>query len=487
MYLYTVNQIQSWDQFTIQNEPISSIMLMERAAISFTKWLLNNYSSKNPVVIFAGNGNNGGDALAVGRLLRNLRFDVTIYSIQLNNNLTEDCLTNLKKLHGKYQKITSEKDFQSIVPCTDNTLVIDGIFGSGLTRPVEGSFQSILKKINLLNGIKISIDIPSGLYCDVINNEGDTIFEADQVISFQIPKRSFLFPENKRYVKSFELVDIGLAKNYNETSNWKFIESKDINIPSRNKFSHKGTFGHALIIAGSKGKMGAAILSSKAALKSGCGLVTCHLPQSGNDIFQTSFPEAMTTQSKGKDIISDLPNLNNFKSIGIGPGLGTDTETKQMLYKLLKSCVVPMVIDADALNIISEENWIKDIPENSIITPHPKEFERLFGKTMNSLETFELQMKMSKKFKIYIIKKGAYTSISTPEGDLFFNSTGTPGMATAGSGDVLTGIITSLLAQGLSHKQAAISGVFIHGQAGDAAAKKIGVQSMIASDLIINL
>lgn len=484
--LYPVKKIQEWDQFTIKNDPISSINLMEKASINFVSWFTRKFDARNKVQIFAGAGNNGGDALAIGRLLRDLNYHVDIFHIQFSSNLSEDCSINLNRLEGEYKTITSIQNINSISAKGD--IIIDGLFGSGLTRNLEGDYKSLIEKLNSIQGLKISIDAPSGLFCDELNADDDAIFKADHVVSFQIPKRSFLFPENQERIGQFHLVDIGLSDEYQKTtdSTWKYVIDIDSN-KKRSKFSHKGTFGHALLITGSKGKMGAATLCSQAALKSGVGLVTTHVPHDENSILQTASPEGMTSLSKGKSVITDFPDLDKFNTIGIGPGIGKSPETKEMIFNLLKSVNYSIVIDADALNIIAEEKWIELIPENSILTPHPKEFERLFGKTNNSKEALELQVAMSKKHNLYIIKKGAYTSISSPEGMLFFNSTGNPGMATAGSGDVLTGVVASLLAQGYAPQKAAINSVFLHGKAGDNAAKKIGERSLTASDIIKSL
>ncbi len=487
MKLFTAAQIREWDQYTIVNEPIKSIDLMERASKAFVDWLVGNFHPNQKIYIFSGAGNNGGDGLAIGRLLKELNYEVHIYFCNPNNNISMDCGTNLRLINVDTE-IHEESDINSILETEDRDVIIDGLFGSGLTRPLTGFFANLVNKMNELKGVKVAIDIPSGMFCDSLNFEG-TIFEADEVISFQIPKRSFLFPESYNYAKAIQCVDIGLTEAYaNETKcNWQFIKDSDIELKPYNKFAHKGTFGHALLIAGSKGKMGACILSAKAALRSGCGLLTCRVPSSGNDIIQTALPEAMVSVDINANLNTSIPELDGYNAIGIGPGLGTDDKTAEMLLHLLQTSTVPLVLDADALNIIAERQWLEHIPSGSILTPHPKEFERLFGKTESSMDAIRVQLENAVKHQLVIIRKGMHTSIALPSGTVYFNSTGNPGMGTAGSGDVLTGVITSLVAQGYSSEKAAIIGVYHHGLAGDVAANHGGERRIIASDIINHL
>ncbi|HZH68482.1 MAG TPA: NAD(P)H-hydrate dehydratase, partial [Chitinophagales bacterium] len=345
--------------------------------------------------------------------------------------------------------------------------------------------------LNKTNCTKISIDIPTGLFADQANTEGDIIFKPDIVYTFQAPKLSFLLPENESFVREFKVLDIGLAKNYLKEVESKntYIEQSDIKnqLLQRTKFTHKGTYGHSLIIAGSYGKTGAALLASKANLRAGSGMLTTHVPIKSVDVLQTYVPEAMSSIDIDEYCFSQLPDLQN-KTIGIGPGLGTEKQTAAAFHQLLKSVDSPMVIDADAINILSKnKSWIDLIPKNSILTPHPKEFKRLVGKWNNDFERLETQRSFSISHQLIIILKGAHTSISDTDGQIYFNSTGNSGMATAGSGDVLTGIITALLAQNYSPIHTAIIGVFLHGLAGDLALTHQSKESLIASDIINNL
>ncbi len=355
---------------------------------------------------------------------------------------------------------------------------------------MEGLAAEIVQKINTCQNTVISIDIPSGLMGeDNSENIAENIIQADFTLTFQFPKISFLFAENEKYVGEWEVLPIrlhpvGIAQT--ETS-YFFIEKEDIQpfIPKRSKFGHKGTYGHALLIAGSFGKMGAAVLASKACLRSGVGLLTTQIPHLGYPIIQTAVPEAMASVDQHEYTFTEFPDLSQFSAIGAGPGIGQKSNTKKALCELLEKSQVPLVIDADALNIMAENlTWLEKLPENSILTPHPGEFKRLVGESANSYENIQKQLEFSKKHKVIVVLKGAFTSISTPIGKLYFNSTGNPGMATAGSGDVLTGIILGLLTQGIQPEKAAVAGVYIHGLAGDLAAQEKSQHSIIAGDII---
>ncbi len=493
MKIFSANQIKEWDNYTIQNEPIPSIDLMERASRTFVKWFVEKFSNTSKKIsIFCGQGNNGGDGLAIGRILQEHFYEVEIFICKIGNSPSEDFSKNLKRLpkfqNIKVHQIEKNDDFPKI---ENKGILIDAIFGSGLNRPVEGYWGELLEHLNQQNQTIISVDIPSGVFADQ-STEGISIL-ADYAFSFQTPKLSFLFPENENRVGEWSFDSIGLHDDYLEKTETDFfyLEKKMVQgiLKKRNKYSHKGTFGHALIIAGSYGKVGAAILATKAALRTGAGLVSIHAPKCAYEILQISAPEAMVSIDDQDLYFSKISELEKYKSVGIGPGLGTDSVTAKALKAFLEKIKTPIVIDADALNLIGEnKNWLDLIPHNSILTPHPKEFGRLFGKTKNNFERNDLQRNFSKKYNIYIVLKGAHTCISTPEGKCYFNSTGNPGMATGGSGDVLTGILTALLSQGYNSLETSILGVFLHGLSGDVAlSKTISQESLIASDLIENI
>jgi len=382
---------------------------------------------------------------------------------------------------------------QDLPDIPDGSIIIDAIFGSGLSKPIEGFAAEVIRLINDTNSTRIAIDIPSGLYADQHSAlPKAAIVKADYTLTFQYPKLSFLFAENEHYVGKWIVLPIGLmdeATKDKEIRNFTIDRADAFSLlKSRTQFSHKGHFGHALLIAGSYGKTGAAVLAAQAALRSGAGLVTAHLPASSRQIMQTAAPEVMVSIDNNDRFISHHPDLSLFNTIAIGPGLGLAKETQQALKLLIQNATVPLLFDADALNILAEnKTWISFIPPLSIFTPHPKEFERLFGKFANAFERNKRQIEFSVMHRIYIVLKGAFTSISTPDGKCFFNTTGNPGMATGGSGDVLTGVILGLLAQGYHPQEAAILGVYLHGLAGDIASKDKSQEAMIAGDITENL
>ena len=369
-------------------------------------------------------------------------------------------------------------------------IIIDAIFGSGLTRPVEGLPAEVIRIINISGARIISIDIPTGLFGEDNNaNNHESIVKADFTLSFQFPKLSFMFADNAQYVGNWEVLNIGLNSGViNSTvSPYVFIENNDIAplLKTRSQFDHKGNFGHGLLVSGSLGKMGAAVMGAEAALRTGIGLITCHIPSSGSVIVQSSLPEAMVIVDKSENQISEVGKTDIFSAVGVGPGLGTEPKSQIALFSLLSECKKPMVIDADALNILSlNKEWLSLLTEGTILTPHPKEFERLAGKTDTGFDRMKRQIEFSKENNCIVVLKGAHTSVTTPEGKVMFNSTGNPGMAKGGSGDVLTGIILSLLAQGYTPENAAVTGVYLHGLAGDIAADELCFESIIASDII---
>lgn len=385
----------------------------------------------------------------------------------------------------KIHSIESEKQIP-LIP--KSALVVDSIFGTGLSRKTDGIAASVIEVINASGAKIFSVDVPSGMFCDKPNAKSDVVVHADYLFTFHAPKLAFLFPDAAGYVKHFEVLDIGLHAAFEKqlpSAHFYITEDKiRMLVKPRGKFAHKGNFGHALIAAGSFGKMGAAVLSVRAALRSGCGLVTALVPECGYEIMQTSNAEAMVEVS-GEDQLYSVPDREKFNAVGVGCGIGMTAYAVKFMSNLLHQYRMPIVLDADALNILSEhKKLLKQIPENSILTPHPGEFRRLAGDWKNDFERLEKQKMFSEEHKVIVVLKGAHTSVSTPDRKIYFNSTGNSGMAKGGSGDVLTGIITALLAQKYSSLDAALLGVFVHGFAGDIAAKKMGKTSMTASDII---
>jgi len=484
--ILNTSQIKELDDYTIKHEPIASIDLMERACHAFVSWFTRHVEVTKKVGVVCGTGNNGGDGLGIARLLAEWSYPVKVWIVRGMVPESPDFKLNLERLRGKVEilEIITESDrglFEDI------DVLIDAIFGSGLSRPAEGIYAQAIRCINNTKALRFSVDIPSGLMAD--KPSSDEIVMAHETITFQLPKLSFLLPETSAFVGDWHVVDIGLSKEFIEKSNTNYflLEKSDIkkSMRSRSKFDHKGKFGHGLLISGSHGKLGASILSARGAMRSGVGLLTVHVPKCGYEIIQTSLPEAMVSVDESELIFSSVPETKNFNAIGIGPGIGQDKQTVKALTKLLETFGKPMVLDADALNILgANRELLHLIPNASILTPHPKEFERLVGTWKSDFERLEKQLEFSVKTKVVVLLKGAHTSITSPDGRVYFNNTGNPGMATGGSGDVLTGLVTGLLTQGYSAVEAATQGAWIHGLAGDQAANMLSEQALIASDII---
>ncbi len=494
MKFFHSDQIREIDAFTIRNEPVTSVDLMERAAMQLFNWITGRFDRTVRFVIFTGPGNNGGDGLALARLLSSNRYDCELHYVKFSRNESDDWKHNrerlLKETDVKFY-ILDEADKFPLIDVND--VIIDALFGSGLTRPAEGLPAGIIRQINQTSAVVVSVDIPSGLSGEANSGKTeDNIIKADYTLSFQFPRLSFMFAENAVYTGEWIILPIGLSPEavMNTSSPWELTVKDDVLplLKRRNRFDHKGIFGHALFIAGSMGKMGAAVLGAGAAMRTGVGLLTCHIPSSGVQILQTVVPEAMVSPDNNVEIITGITGTDRFDAVGIGPGIGTDPLSAAVLHSLLVKCNKPMVIDADALNILGmNREWLSRIPGGAILTPHPREFERIAGSSPDSYHRLLRQMEFSKRFRCIVVLKGANTSVTTPDGKVHFNTTGNPGMATAGSGDVLTGILLSLLAQGYPPEDAAVTGVFLHGLAGDITAKAKGFEALIASDLTENI
>lgn len=488
--IFPTDKVKELDQYTIQNEPISSIDLVERASTVFVQEFCRRYSKQTRIIVFAGQGNNGADALAIARLLKDECYKVETYLFNPTEHLSFDCEMNKQRTLGM-EKVEFTEVVADFVPpiLTDRDVVIDGLFGSGLNRPLTGGFAAMVKYINQSDATIVSIDIPSGLFGENNQtNDPDSIIRASLTLTFGFPKLAFFFPENAQYVGEWKVLDIGLHPAIVEhtATPYTMVAEEDIAevFQPREKFSHKGTYGHALLIAGSKGKMGAALLAARSCLRSGAGLLTVHVPQRGELIVQTAFPEAMVSLDPHQDYFTTVPEIASYSAIGLGPGLGQHLESAAALERLLQTTDKPVVLDADALNLIaSNKDLLNRIPERSILTPHPKEFDRIAGESSSMFERLKKAQAFALEHKLCVVLKGTYTATCTPGGNVYFNSTGNPGMATAGSGDVLTGIILGLLSQGTEPETAAVSGVFLHGTAGDLASVYRSEESMIAGDI----
>jgi NAD(P)H-hydrate epimerase len=481
-------QIRAWDEYTISHEHIPSVSLMERAAAQSVQWIEENNMLSYPFIIFCGKGNNGGDGLAIARMLLEKQCSVTVYILEFGHKGTLDFQANLERLHTitkEIKFIQTEEHFDQFL---GDEIIIDALLGTGLNRPLDGLTAKLVTHINRSGCRIIAIDIPSGLFTDH-SSKGNAAIQASYTLSFQCYKLAFLLAENAAFTGEVHLLDIGLNQEYYQSLITKY-EIIDRNIirnlyTPRNKFAHKGIFGHALLVAGSYGKMGAAALTAKACLRSGAGLVTCHIPRCGYEILQTNLPEAMVSTDFNSSFVTKIElDINHFDAIGTGPGIGTASETKDLLWEIFKTYRKPIVIDADALNCLaSRKEMMASIPAGSILTPHPKEFERLFGETKNEEERIALAQQKARELQAVIIVKGHHSFIALPDGRGYFNSTGNAGMATGGSGDVLTGILSGLLAQHYNPAGAAILGVYLHGSAGDFAAENFSQEAMTAGDI----
>lgn len=490
MYILNAQQIKDWDHYTIEQEPVASIDLMERAATKCVEWIEKQQWQKRSFKIFCGKGNNGGDGLTIARTLFELDYAVSVYILEFGKAGSEDFQTNLQRLHElsftETHFLQSKENFPLI---NTDEILIDALFGSGLNKPLEGLAADLVDHINHSKALVVSIDLPSGLFIDSSSKENKVV-EADYTLTFQCCKLALLMQENAPFIGEVHVLDIGLHPNFLSTQSFDhFFADKNVIrqiFKPRNAFAHKGNFGHALLIAGSYGKIGAAVLAAKACLHSGVGLLTCYLPKCGYQIMQTALPEAMVMTGENDHLIAQLPNeIEKYPVIGMGPGIGTANETQNLVSFICRRYKKPLVIDADGLNCLSlQKNLLNQLPSSSVLTPHPKEFDRLFGEHTNDFERLDTAKEKSHQLNLIIVLKSHHTAIVTPPGTVFFNTTGNAGMAKGGTGDVLTGIITSLIAQNYSTERAAILGVYLHGLAGDFAASALSQQAMTATDII---
>ena len=492
MKIFSATQLKEADQITLEKQGISSLELMERAATLVYEEIDRRLQGAHiPVKIFCGIGNNGGDGLVVGRLLLEQGYDVSFYIVNYSDHRSKDFLANYDRVKNQTTKwpalLRSEEDFPEI---KKGDFVVDAIFGVGLNRPLVPWVANLVKHINASEAFVLAIDLPSGLMADQPTEDQEAIIKAGYTITFQSPKMSFFLPETAAFIGELQIMDIGLDREYliDTPTKAQLIgkeEAKMLYRP-RNKFSHKGTYGHALMVGGSYGKMGSICLAATAALKSGAGMVTVFIPSCGYETLQTALPEAMVLTDTNEKMLTEIDHKMDPSVIGFGVGVGTGGKTVQAFADLLRKTEKPMVIDADGLNILSgNKELLKSIPEASILTPHPKELERLIGKWSNDFEKIQKARDLANEYRLILVLKDAYTITLTAD-DLYINTSGNPGMATAGSGDVLTGILTSLVAQGYNPLTAAVFGVYLHGRSGDMAAEKLSYEGVIARDIAEN-
>ncbi len=490
MKIFSAAQLNEADKITTEKQQLSSEALMERAGMQLFNWLHQRLDGAPvPIRIFCGIGNNGGDGLVVGRLLIEYGYNVVVYIVNCSDKRSKNFLLNYDRIKNITKEwpilMTSEADFPEI---NDEDIIVDAIFGIGLNRSPDGWVKKLIQYLNKTNAFKLAIDIPSGLFANKGLKDREAVLQANHTLTFQTPKLAFFLPQTASFVPSFDILDIGLDAEYiqNTEPMAQLISKAEAQrfYQPRNTFDHKGTYGHALIVAGSYGKMGAAVLSVTSAFKIGAGMLTAYVPECGYNILQTSVPEAMVITDAEDDYISNIKIDFKPSAIGVGMGLGKNIATAEALKKLFQKNDIPFVIDADALNIISEnEDVLKLLPKNSILTPHPGELKRLIGEWEDDYQKIEKAIEFSNKHQVVLIIKGAYT-ITVYGEKLYLNTSGNPGMATAGSGDTLSGIITGLLSQGYDPLLASVFGVYMHGSAGDIAAAQLDYEAVMASDII---
>ena len=493
MKIFNTNQIHELDQYTIEHEPIRSIDLMERAAKAVARVIADEWNRQMPIVVFAGPGNNGGDALAVARLLAEQGYQVSAYLFNIHDKLSEDCAANKKRL-AECKRI---KEFVEITRDFDpprleaETLVVDGLFGSGLNKPLAGGFASLVKYINQSPAKVVSIDIPSGLMTeDNTYNIRANIIKATLTLTFQQKKLAMMLADCQQYLGELRVLDIRLSEEFISRTDARYAIQEENQLRSllrpRNDFAHKGQMGHALIIAGSYGMTGAAILATKACLRSGVGKVTVRTPKRNYAIMQIAVPEAVLQMDHEETCFSEAMETEDFDALGLGPGIGTQENTAIALIAQIRRATCPIVLDADALNILANHRaWMQQLPKGIIMTPHPAEFDRINGGASNDCyDRLNHARDLAQHLGAYIILKGHYSALCLPDGHVVFNPTGNSGMATAGCGDVLAGIITGLLARGYKQAEACQLGMYLHGLAGDLAIREVGKESLVASDII---
>jgi ADP-dependent NAD(P)H-hydrate dehydratase / NAD(P)H-hydrate epimerase len=491
MKILSAKQIKAVDEFTISNEPIASVDLMERAALACEHKLMRILDHDDKIIVVSGKGNNGGDGMAIARLLYERGFQVKLAVVHYTDKFSEGAQVNYDLYKSKFPDhivdVTSTEEIKLLFE--DCSVTVDAIFGSGLNKPVEGLAAEVIDLVNKSACKVISIDLPSGLFTDSSSINNKSIIKADLVLSLHAPKLAFFMPENHVYVGSFDVLDISLNEEAValQASPYFFPERESVAVllKKRNKFDHKGKFGHALLVAGSKGKAGAAVLSASACLRSGAGLLTVHSVKEVTSALLCNLPEAMSNTDVCEEYISEVSKPSGYDAVGFGPGVGTNKDTETVLKNIIQNCAGGLVIDADGLNILSEnKTWLAFMMPSVILTPHIKEFERLAGKSENDFDRLEMLRQFSIKHGCIVILKGAYSAIAMPDGNVFFNSSGNPGLAKGGSGDVLTGIILGLLARGYTPPKAALIGTYIHGYAADLCTKKMSMESILASDVI---
>lgn len=488
MQLYTASALEQWELKTMQEQELAPLQLMERAAFACTEWLFHQFSNTTEFIVFCGAGNNGGDGLAITRMLLNVGIIAQALWIGNKNKISDSNKRNLNRLENEYPEAIQfgTQDLENKLG-SKAVVIIDALLGIGTSRPAIGLLAEAIHKMNSFVNKKISIDLPSGLPADECFEEHAPVVNADFTLTFQQYKRSLLHPEGGRKAGEIVVLDIDLSADFYEQSKSDFYytsqEEAALIYQPRKQYTHKGTYGTAMLMGGSYGMIGAISFAAKSASRAGAGKTIIHAPACGEVTLQTLCPEALF-QPSGQQHIESFEGWSHATAIGIGPGMGTEASTAKALEELLHHCDKPMVLDADAINIIAgHKAWLDLLPENTILTPHPKEFERLFGTTNNSFQRLALAVKKSQEFKIIIVLKDRHTAVCLPSGDCHYNLSGNAALATGGTGDVLCGLITGLLSQGYPARDAALLAVYLHGKAGEIAGRKFGLEAVLAEDV----
>ena len=493
MKIFSAAQLKKADELSIKNQNITSTQLMERAASHVSAEIHKRLQNSDIAIkIFCGVGNNGGDGLVIARQLIEKDYNVKVFVVNYTDNRSDDFLINYDRLKETTndwpEYIKSASDFPEI---DQNEFVIDAIFGIGLNRPLEGWIAKLVDHINDSNVFVLSIDMPSGLFSDRIPGEQDRVISANFTISFQTPKLVFFLPQTMDFVGDLQILDIGLDREFlsSEKGQAELISKPEARLlyQPRKSNSHKGNYGHTLVVGGSYGKIGSVLLSSKAALRTGAGLVSTFIPKCGYTILQTALPEAMVIVDKNDEKLTHIDHGMDPSVICFGMGAGKDPETLEAFKQLLEQTKNPMLIDADGLNMISEhKELLKFLPKQSVLTPHPKELQRLIGDWKDDFDKLKKVEEFTRNHDVILVLKGSHTFIFG-EGNIYINNSGNPGMATAGSGDVLSGIISGLISQQYQPLAAAILGVYLHGLSGDIVAENRSYQALISGDIAENM
>lgn len=478
-------QILDWDLYTIQHEPITSIDLMERAALKCTQWILEHFTTNHNFIVFAGPGNNGGDGLAIARQLLDAGAEVQVlYDKQVN--VSQDNQHNYLRLQHTYPH--SIRSYHDTLSYNDQSIVIDAMFGTGLHSSLRSPWAERALRINAMNTTTVSIDIPSGLSADTYIDSA-VVVNAHYTLSFECFKIAFIFPETGQYCGQIILLPIGLHPHYlNTLSIQSILMDKERALSFykvRNPFSHKGSHGHTLLACGSRGKIGAAILAANACLRSGTGLVTVLIPTQEYPILAAAVPEAMTIAYDDNHFQIDL---TKYEAIALGCGMGTHQLATDIVAQCIQKSTIPLLLDADAITILSlHPSYLDALPAQSLLTPHPIEFDRLFGHHIHSFARHQTAAMQAIERQLFILLKGRYSILYCPNGDQIVNTSGNASLAKGGSGDTLSGIIAALMAQYRDTGTAAALGMYLHGLAADYCASQSGIEAITATDICLAL